>query len=434
MEENKATNFEYFISMALRKKIPWNMLLVFLDDLTPTLVKSKQAIEILVKHLQCLDAKLQENQNINGTNEVTESDTIDVEIIDALEKSTVTEIENKSHANKIVHVQGYTDQINPVVGTQDKDDQSRETEVVILEDDEPENNSQDILSQENSGITIEQELSNEDNCVMKGQNVEKEVDKPFQLIDDESENQKQSDDDDFDYLSDGLVTETSEMLDSQDEGNANSMQISDDDDDSNEEQENNDENLKQAENNAEVNEEIGNGKNMEDMIVNQFYEFVGEPKELHENHKTSKVNEKKSRNASLKCKNCQKSFRQKKKLKEHEVVHTGGKPFQCATCSKRFSFKSALKNHIMIHDGTFPCHCQTCGKGFPMPSLLKVHERIHNGERPYQCKICSTSFRQITNLKRHKTIHTNEKQFKCKNCMRCFSQSSSLKRHEKIHY
>ena len=64
MEENKSTksNFEYFIKMALQKKISWETLMVFLDDLTPTLVQSKQAIEVLVKELQSLQSKLQEDK------------------------------------------------------------------------------------------------------------------------------------------------------------------------------------------------------------------------------------------------------------------------------------------------------------------------------------------------------------------------------------
>ena len=53
-------NFRYFIKMALQKKISWDTLLVFLDDLTPTLVQSKQAIEVLVKELQTLQLKFQE--------------------------------------------------------------------------------------------------------------------------------------------------------------------------------------------------------------------------------------------------------------------------------------------------------------------------------------------------------------------------------------
>ena len=115
MGESKAANFEYFISMTLRNKIPWDMLLVFLDDLTPNLVKSKQAIEILVKHLKCLHAKLQENKNIDGAIEIIDSDNLDLEEIETEEKSEEQashEINNKSLPNR--NVQDYLDQSNPV--------------------------------------------------------------------------------------------------------------------------------------------------------------------------------------------------------------------------------------------------------------------------------------------------------------------------------
>ena len=58
VEESKSTklNFDYFIKMALQKKISWETLVVFLDDLTPTLSKSKQAIEVLVEELQALQS------------------------------------------------------------------------------------------------------------------------------------------------------------------------------------------------------------------------------------------------------------------------------------------------------------------------------------------------------------------------------------------
>ena len=46
--------------MALDKKITWNMLAFFLNDLTPTLEKSKQVIEILLKELQMIQSKLEE--------------------------------------------------------------------------------------------------------------------------------------------------------------------------------------------------------------------------------------------------------------------------------------------------------------------------------------------------------------------------------------
>ena len=46
--------------MALQEKISWDTLIVFLDDLTSTLDKSKQANIVLVKELQKMHFKLQE--------------------------------------------------------------------------------------------------------------------------------------------------------------------------------------------------------------------------------------------------------------------------------------------------------------------------------------------------------------------------------------
>ena len=135
MGESKAANFEYFISMTLRNKIPWNMLLVFLDDLTPTLVKSKQAIEILVKHLQSLHEKLKENKSIDGAIEVIESDNLELEVIETEkkdEKQAVHEI--KSHTNR--NVQDNLDQSNQISDIDEKqqiENQSIDTEVINME-------------------------------------------------------------------------------------------------------------------------------------------------------------------------------------------------------------------------------------------------------------------------------------------------------------
>ena len=95
MEESKSTklNFEYFIKMAVQKKISWETLLVFLDDLTPTLLKSKQAIEVLVNELQTLQFKLQGNID----DDVSES----VEII---EKVTPNSNEKSGNSHFVVDV------------------------------------------------------------------------------------------------------------------------------------------------------------------------------------------------------------------------------------------------------------------------------------------------------------------------------------------
>ena len=49
---DKNLDFEYFVNLALVNKLPWDSLIVILNDWTPTLAKSKEVIEILVKELQ----------------------------------------------------------------------------------------------------------------------------------------------------------------------------------------------------------------------------------------------------------------------------------------------------------------------------------------------------------------------------------------------
>ncbi|CAH7669570.1 expressed protein [Phakopsora pachyrhizi] len=59
------------------------------------------------------------------------------------------------------------------------------------------------------------------------------------------------------------------------------------------------------------------------------------------------------------------------------------------------SANGVIRNHI----------CPTCGKGFGRPSSLAQHELIHTGERPFVCPSCGKSFNTTSNLKRHQTLH-----------------------------
>ena len=51
-------NLRYFICSAMQKKMPWSTLTYFLNDLTPTLEKSREVVEILVKQIEKLAIKL----------------------------------------------------------------------------------------------------------------------------------------------------------------------------------------------------------------------------------------------------------------------------------------------------------------------------------------------------------------------------------------
>ena len=63
-------------------------------------------------------------------------------------------------------------------------------------------------------------------------------------------------------------------------------------------------------------------------------------------------------------------------------------------CGKKFNRAGDLKTK--------------CEKKFRLLSIkLKIHERIHNGEKPFSCFKCDKAFRESGNLKKHGRIHND---------------------------
>ncbi|XP_061167869.1 transcriptional repressor protein YY1-like isoform X2 [Saccostrea echinata] len=107
-------------------------------------------------------------------------------------------------------------------------------------------------------------------------------------------------------------------------------------------------------------------------------------------------------------KGCSKMFRDNSAMRKHLHTH-GPRVHVCAECGKAFVESSKLKRHQLVHTGEKPFQCtfEGCGKRFSLDFNLRTHVRIHTGDRPYVCPFdgCNKKFAQSTNLKSHILTH-----------------------------
>ncbi|XP_049301354.1 zinc finger protein Xfin-like [Anopheles funestus] len=138
---------------------------------------------------------------------------------------------------------------------------------------------------------------------------------------------------------------------------------------------------------------------------------------------------------SFPCPQCGKSFVVRSRLKAHLKIHSARKEHTCDVCGSSFVNKGLLKRHRRsLHSTDLLFECKLCSKKFAVVEKLKIHQRVHTGERPFECSYCPRTFLHFSDRKRHEmATHTGERPFKCKLCPASYIRNRELNLHMQKH-
>ena len=142
---------------------------------------------------------------------------------------------------------------------------------------------------------------------------------------------------------------------------------------------------------------------------------------------TTKATKKKSK--MYNCSQCPKKFKHVSNFYRHGQTHSKERIDSYRKHRKSQSQDNLLPTHKTKDKSVT---CDICCKTFCNKDSLTRHMKIHSGIKPYSCSVCKLEFARGDQLKQHmRAAHLNEKPYKCPYCAMSFKYSIYVKRHLK---
>ncbi|XP_069700026.1 zinc finger protein 26-like [Periplaneta americana] len=139
------------------------------------------------------------------------------------------------------------------------------------------------------------------------------------------------------------------------------------------------------------------------------------------------------------CLECGQRFLRQRELVRHKTKHSGVKKYKCPICDKAFARLDQLKLvHMRRHisdPSPAPHACPTCQKRFKIKAKLEQHQILHSGQKNHHCPRCDKTFALDVYLRSHLKTHKKQDAYvQCPKCPRRFASKETLQVHdEKFH-
>ncbi len=134
------------------------------------------------------------------------------------------------------------------------------------------------------------------------------------------------------------------------------------------------------------------------------------------------------------CDQCGLGFPTRADLGKHKRCHSQlPKSFSCSWCEKKFRLKVGLSNHEKIHENVLKFPCDQCEASFRLKRSLASHLFRHRNLKPYKCGECQKGFLSSSSRDRHQSMHTNPRPFCCADCGKSYKDKNGLMRHVLVH-